>query len=58
MAAEILDGKAIAAEVREAVAAEVAAMTAAGQPKPGLATVLVGENPASQVLTQVATLHR
>jgi methylenetetrahydrofolate dehydrogenase (NADP+) / methenyltetrahydrofolate cyclohydrolase len=49
MAAEILDGKAIAAEVREAVAAEVAAMTAAGQPKPGLATVLVGENPASQV---------
>jgi methylenetetrahydrofolate dehydrogenase (NADP+) / methenyltetrahydrofolate cyclohydrolase len=49
MAAEILDGKVIAAEVREAVAAEVAAMVAAGQPKPGLATVLVGENPASQV---------
>jgi methylenetetrahydrofolate dehydrogenase (NADP+) / methenyltetrahydrofolate cyclohydrolase len=49
MTAELLDGKAIAAEVREAVAAEVAAMVAAGQPKPGLATVLVGENPASQV---------
>ena len=49
MAAEILDGKVIAAEVRETVAAEVAAMIAAGQPKPGLATVLVGENPASQV---------
>ncbi len=49
MAAEILDGKVIAAEVREAVAADVAAMVAAGQPKPGLATVLVGENPASQV---------
>jgi methylenetetrahydrofolate dehydrogenase (NADP+) / methenyltetrahydrofolate cyclohydrolase len=49
MTAELLDGKAIAAEVREAVAAEVAAMIAAGQPKPGLATVLVGDNPASQV---------
>ena len=49
MTAELLDGKAIAAEVREAVAKEVAAMVAAGQPKPGLATVLVGENPASQV---------
>jgi methylenetetrahydrofolate dehydrogenase (NADP+) / methenyltetrahydrofolate cyclohydrolase len=49
MTAELLDGKAIAAEVREAVATEVAAMVAAGQPKPGLATVLVGENPASQV---------
>jgi methylenetetrahydrofolate dehydrogenase (NADP+) / methenyltetrahydrofolate cyclohydrolase len=49
MAAEIIDGKVIAAEVREAIAAEVAAMVAEGQPKPGLATVLVGENPASQV---------
>jgi methylenetetrahydrofolate dehydrogenase (NADP+)/methenyltetrahydrofolate cyclohydrolase len=49
MTAELLDGKAIAAEVREAVAAEVAAMVAKGQPKPGLATVLVGDNPASQV---------
>lgn len=49
MTAELLDGKAIAAEVREAVAAEVAAMIAAGKPKPGLATVLVGDNPASQV---------
>jgi methylenetetrahydrofolate dehydrogenase (NADP+)/methenyltetrahydrofolate cyclohydrolase len=49
MTAELLDGKAIAAEVREAVAAEVAAMVAAGHPKPGLATVLVGDNPASQV---------
>jgi methylenetetrahydrofolate dehydrogenase (NADP+)/methenyltetrahydrofolate cyclohydrolase len=49
MTAELLDGKAIAAEVREAVAAEVATMVAAGKPKPGLATVLVGDNPASQV---------
>jgi 5,10-methylene-tetrahydrofolate dehydrogenase/methenyl tetrahydrofolate cyclohydrolase len=48
MAAQIIDGKVIAEEVRKAVADEVAAMVAAGKPRPGLATVLVGENPASQ----------
>ncbi len=49
MTAKIIDGKAIAKEVRDAVAAEVAALVAAGHPAPGLATVLIGENPASQV---------
>ena len=49
MTAKIIDGKAIAKEVREAVAAEVAALVAAGHNPPGLATVLIGENPASQV---------
>ena len=49
MTAKIIDGKAIAKEVREAVAAEVAALVAAGHPPPGLATVLVGEAPASEV---------
>lgn len=49
MTAEIIDGKTIAAEVRQKVADDVAAMVAAGKPKPGLATVLVGEDPASQV---------
>jgi len=49
MTATIIDGKAIAEKVRLAAADEVAAMLAAGKPKPGLATVLVGENPASQV---------
>lgn len=49
MTAKIIDGKAIAQEVREAVAAEVAALKTAGYPAPGLATVLVGEDPASQV---------
>ncbi len=49
MAAKLIDGKAIAEQVREKVAAEVAAMVAEGLPRPGLATVLVGENPASQV---------
>jgi methylenetetrahydrofolate dehydrogenase (NADP+)/methenyltetrahydrofolate cyclohydrolase len=49
MTAKIIDGKAIAEEVREAVAAEVAALAAAGYPPPGLAAVLVGDNPASEV---------
>lgn len=49
MTAELIDGKAIAAEVRANVKAAVEARIAAGKPVPGLATVLVGENPASQV---------
>jgi 5,10-methylene-tetrahydrofolate dehydrogenase/methenyl tetrahydrofolate cyclohydrolase len=49
MTAQIIDGKAIAERVRASVAEEVAAMVAAGRPRPGLATVLVGENPASQL---------
>jgi len=49
MTAQIIDGKAIAEKVRQTVAEDVAAMVAAGQPRPGLATVLVGDNPASQV---------
>lgn len=49
MVAQIIDGKAIAAQVREQVGQEVAEMIKAGIPQPGLATVLVGENPASKV---------
>jgi 5,10-methylene-tetrahydrofolate dehydrogenase/methenyl tetrahydrofolate cyclohydrolase len=49
MTAQIIDGKFYAEQVRQAVTDEVAAMTAAGHPRPGLATVLVGDNPASQV---------
>jgi len=48
MTATILDGKALAAEIRQDVKAKVEARIAAGKPAPGLATVLVGENPASQ----------
>jgi 5,10-methylene-tetrahydrofolate dehydrogenase/methenyl tetrahydrofolate cyclohydrolase len=43
MTAQLIDGKAIAQRVREEVAAEVARRTAAGKPKPTLATVLVGD---------------
>src|ERR671916_441710 len=49
MSAEIIDGRAIAEEVRREVAADVAAWVAAGNEPPGLATVLVGEDPASAV---------
>jgi methylenetetrahydrofolate dehydrogenase (NADP+)/methenyltetrahydrofolate cyclohydrolase len=49
MTAKIIDGSAVAQEIRDAVAADVAAMVAEGKKPPGLATVLVGENPASQV---------
>jgi methylenetetrahydrofolate dehydrogenase (NADP+) / methenyltetrahydrofolate cyclohydrolase len=48
MTAQIIDGTAIAAKVRARVAADIQKRIAAGQPRPGLATVLVGDNPASQ----------
>jgi methylenetetrahydrofolate dehydrogenase (NADP+)/methenyltetrahydrofolate cyclohydrolase len=47
--ASIIDGKAVAARVRAGVAAKVAELVAQGRPAPGLAVVLVGEDPASQV---------
>jgi methylenetetrahydrofolate dehydrogenase (NADP+)/methenyltetrahydrofolate cyclohydrolase len=43
MTAQLIDGKLIAQKVRDNVAAEVAKRTAAGKPKPTLATVLVGD---------------
>ena len=49
MAAELIDGKAIAQAVRADVRDEVAAWVAAGHEAPGLATVLVGDDPASAV---------
>ncbi len=49
MSAQILDGKAIAADIRKGIKEEVSEMTAAGKRPPGLAVVLVGEDPASQV---------
>ena len=47
--AAIIDGKAIAAALRQEVAAGVAALKAERGVTPGLAVVLVGEDPASQV---------
>jgi methylenetetrahydrofolate dehydrogenase (NADP+)/methenyltetrahydrofolate cyclohydrolase len=47
--AVIIDGKAFAARLRAKVADGVAAFVAAAGRRPGLAVVLVGEDPASQV---------
>jgi methylenetetrahydrofolate dehydrogenase (NADP+)/methenyltetrahydrofolate cyclohydrolase len=49
MTAEIIDGKAIAQQVRAEVREEVDAWIAGGGRRPGLATVLVGDDPASAV---------
>lgn len=47
MTATLIDGKAIAMEIREEVARGVEKLLGDGGPRPGLATVLVGDNPAS-----------
>jgi 5,10-methylene-tetrahydrofolate dehydrogenase/methenyl tetrahydrofolate cyclohydrolase len=47
MTATIIDGKAIASEIRSQIARDVSAMVGQGRARPGLATVLVGDNPAS-----------
>ncbi len=49
MTAKLIDGKEMALQLRAEVAEEVAKLKAAGLQPPGLATVLVGENPASKV---------
>ncbi|RVT87197.1 bifunctional methylenetetrahydrofolate dehydrogenase/methenyltetrahydrofolate cyclohydrolase FolD [Rhodobacteraceae bacterium CCMM004] len=49
MTADIIDGRAFAADIHARIAREVAALTAAHGIVPGLATVLVGEDPASEV---------
>ena len=56
MTASDLDGKAIAENVRSQVKECVAARIAEGKIAPGLATILVGENPASQIF--VRSRHR
>ncbi len=53
MTARIIDGNAIAENLRKSVAAEVEQMIKEGYQRPGLATVLVGENPASQVYVRM-----
>ena len=45
----VIDGKAFAAGLTQRIGQAVAEFMAAGHPQPGLAVVLVGEDPASQV---------
>lgn len=47
MPAEIIDGKAVAADIRESIRQRVEERVEAGLNRPGLATVLVGDDPAS-----------
>jgi len=56
MAARIIDGKTVAAAVRERVADEVRSFVAEQGRAPGLVTVIVGDDPASEVY--VAGKHR
>jgi 5,10-methylene-tetrahydrofolate dehydrogenase/methenyl tetrahydrofolate cyclohydrolase len=49
MAARVIDGKLIGEQLRKEVELGVQQRVGAGKSRPGLATVLVGENPASQV---------
>ena len=49
MTAQLIDGKAIAAQLRQQIAKHVAARHAQGLRTPGLAVILVGSDPASQV---------
>ncbi len=53
MSAKLIDGKAIAADVRKEVAEQVGAMQEKYGRVPGLATVLVGEDPASQTYVRM-----
>ncbi|SDJ81865.1 bifunctional methylenetetrahydrofolate dehydrogenase/methenyltetrahydrofolate cyclohydrolase FolD [Billgrantia gudaonensis] len=56
MTAQRIDGKAIAAEVRQRVARRVDARHAEGKRTPGLAVIVVGDDPASHVY--VSNKHR
>ncbi len=67
--AQIIDGKAIAARIRQELSAQVEAYVASGGSRPHLAAVLIGEDPASAVYVRnkeracqqagmLSTLHR
>jgi methylenetetrahydrofolate dehydrogenase (NADP+)/methenyltetrahydrofolate cyclohydrolase len=49
MTARLIDGKRIAQELRASIREEVAALLSAGRAAPGLAVIMVGAHPASQV---------
>jgi methylenetetrahydrofolate dehydrogenase (NADP+)/methenyltetrahydrofolate cyclohydrolase len=49
MPAQIIDGKAIAGRIRQDLAARIAARVASGLRPPGLAVILVGDDPASRI---------
>lgn len=55
MTARLIDGKAVAQRLRSEIAAKAQALATARGVKPGLAVVLVGHNPASEVYVRNKT---
>jgi methylenetetrahydrofolate dehydrogenase (NADP+)/methenyltetrahydrofolate cyclohydrolase len=49
MAAKLIDGKALAAKIRAEIASEIKTRMQQGLKQPGLAVILVGEDPASTI---------
>jgi methylenetetrahydrofolate dehydrogenase (NADP+)/methenyltetrahydrofolate cyclohydrolase len=49
MTARLIDGKSVAAQVKADVRTQIEALVARGGRRPGLAVIMVGQNPASQV---------
>lgn len=49
MTAKLIDGKAIAGEIRAEIRAKIDSRTERGLPPPGLAVILIGQDPASQI---------
>ena len=49
MTAQIIDGKTIATELKQKIKASTQMRLATGKRRPGLAVILIGDNPASQV---------
>ena len=48
MASQLIDGKAIAAKIREQIKEDVEQLVASGKQPPGLGVLLIGDNPASR----------
>lgn len=53
VAAQIIDGKQIAQQIRNDLAQQIQARLEQRKPRPGLAVVLVGDNPASQLYVKM-----
>ncbi|MHB1949453.1 MAG: bifunctional methylenetetrahydrofolate dehydrogenase/methenyltetrahydrofolate cyclohydrolase FolD [Gammaproteobacteria bacterium] len=49
MTAKLIDGKALATQIRAKIAAEIRTQLQKGQRQPGLAVILVGDDPASSI---------
>ena len=49
MTAQLIDGKIVAAQLREEIANVVRSQRAEGKRQPGLAVILIGEDPASTI---------